>query len=45
MSMNYWILQSNPKYLRLLDRLGDFNWLADESLVDKTGRVILTITC
>ena len=32
--MNYWILQSNPKYFRLLDWLRDFNWLGDERLVD-----------
>lgn len=32
--MNYWILQSNPKYFRLLDWLRDFNWLRDERLVD-----------
>jgi len=45
MPMNYWILQSNPKYFRLLDWLRDYNWLAYESLVDKAGRVMLTITC
>ena len=32
--MSYWILQSNPKYFRLLDWLRDFDWLGDESLVD-----------
>ena len=32
--MNYWILQSNPKYFRILDWLSDFNWLSDESPVD-----------
>ena len=32
--MNYWILQSNPRYFRLLDWLRDFNWVEDKSLVD-----------
>ena len=45
MPMNYRILPSNPEYFCLLDWLRDFNWLADESLIDKAGRVILTITC
>ncbi len=32
--MNYWILQSNPKYFRILDWLREFNWLGDKTLVD-----------
>lgn len=32
--MNYWILQSNPKYFRILDWLRDFNWLGDKTLID-----------
>jgi len=32
--MNYWILQSNPKYFQLLKWLKDFNWIKDKSLVD-----------
>lgn len=32
--MNYWILQSNPRYFKLLDWLSDFLWLDDNALVD-----------
>jgi hypothetical protein len=32
--MNYWILQSNPKYFRILDWLQNFNWLNDDNLTD-----------
>jgi len=32
--MNYWILQSNPKYFRILDWLRDFAWLGDKPMLD-----------
>jgi hypothetical protein len=32
--MNYWILQSNPKYFRIVSWLSDFNWLGDNNLTD-----------
>ena len=32
--LNCWILQSNPKYFRILDWLRDFPWLRDKPLPD-----------
>jgi len=32
--VNYWILQSNPEYFRILDWLRDFTWLGDKPLLD-----------
>ena len=32
--MSHWILQSDPKEFRLINWLQDFNWVANDSLID-----------